>query len=125
MGYIITDPETGSGAYIIEGSGNGGALILAAIIIFSLFFFQIVAIATVASMGVTALAGAAGLIAPLLLKNFVDGNDVIGLAILRGLTAVAVVGLIGGALPALGLVALLVQGILSIAILMYGLASDA
>ena len=25
-GYIITDPETGSGAYMIEGKGNGGSL---------------------------------------------------------------------------------------------------
>ncbi|WP_347486120.1 hypothetical protein ABFV80_001139 [Vandammella animalimorsus] len=27
-GYSIVDPETGAGAYIIEGSGNGGALFL-------------------------------------------------------------------------------------------------
>ena len=28
MGYIITDPETGAGGYIIEGKGNGGVLAL-------------------------------------------------------------------------------------------------
>jgi len=26
-GYIITDPETGAGAYLIEGKGNGGILL--------------------------------------------------------------------------------------------------
>jgi hypothetical protein len=26
-GYVITDPETGGGAYLIEGKGNGGILI--------------------------------------------------------------------------------------------------
>ena len=29
FGYIVIDPETGAGAYIIEGSGNGGWLALA------------------------------------------------------------------------------------------------
>ena len=29
VGYIVIDPETGAGAYIIEGSGNGGWLALA------------------------------------------------------------------------------------------------
>ena len=27
FGYIVIDPETGAGAYIIEGSGNGGGYI--------------------------------------------------------------------------------------------------
>jgi hypothetical protein len=30
-GYIVTDPETGNGAYLIEGNGNGGQLILMAL----------------------------------------------------------------------------------------------
>jgi hypothetical protein len=38
-GYIITDPDTGGGAYLIEGKGNGGSLLLAigylAVVIFS------------------------------------------------------------------------------------------
>ena len=29
FGYIVIDPETGAGAYIIEGRGNGGWLALA------------------------------------------------------------------------------------------------
>ena len=29
FGYIVIDPETGAGAYLIEGSGNGGWLALA------------------------------------------------------------------------------------------------
>ncbi|MDG4551148.1 MAG: hypothetical protein P9G45_12145 [Candidatus Contendobacter sp.] len=28
VGYIIVDPETGSGAYLIEGGGNGGDLVI-------------------------------------------------------------------------------------------------
>ena len=32
LGYIIVDPETGAGAYLIEGKGNGGNLILAGIL---------------------------------------------------------------------------------------------
>jgi hypothetical protein len=31
-GYIITDPETGAGAYLIEGKGNGGLPLLIAVL---------------------------------------------------------------------------------------------
>ena len=37
FGYIVIDPETGAGAYIIEGSGNGGWYSLVAIAAASLF----------------------------------------------------------------------------------------
>jgi hypothetical protein len=32
-GYTITDPETGAGAYLIEGKGNGGILILVGLVV--------------------------------------------------------------------------------------------
>lgn len=39
-GYIIIDPDTGAGAYLIEGSGNGGTLLLGLLngLGFALFF---------------------------------------------------------------------------------------
>jgi len=41
-GYVITDPETGAGAYLIEGKGNGGGLfgyfLLISAIVFLAFF---------------------------------------------------------------------------------------
>ena len=38
-GYTIVDPETGAGAYLIEGKGNGAILISAGIAIFALATF--------------------------------------------------------------------------------------
>ena len=43
-GYIITDPETGAGAYMIEGKGNGGVLFsfLTQALLFFLYFLVFV-----------------------------------------------------------------------------------
>ena len=46
-GYIVTDPETGAGGYIIEGKGNGGLLIIAGVaaaVAASFFANQVVAV---------------------------------------------------------------------------------
>ena len=44
FGYIVIDPETGAGAYLIEGSGNGGILftIFTHALLFFLWFLVIV-----------------------------------------------------------------------------------
>ncbi len=43
-GYTITDPETGAGAYLIEGKGNGGWLVLViagVLLAFGLYFLML------------------------------------------------------------------------------------
>lgn len=34
VGYILTDPETGSGAYLISGGRNGALLLISSFILF-------------------------------------------------------------------------------------------
>jgi hypothetical protein len=47
-GYIIVDPETGAGAYLIEGSGNGGYLFAIAIaLVFSEWIIASIGLAIV------------------------------------------------------------------------------
>ena len=48
-GYIITDPDTGGGAYLIEGKGNGGVL----------FVFFLAVLLALMSVVFTVLAGVA------------------------------------------------------------------
>ena len=58
-GYIITDPDTGGGAYLIEGKGNGGFML-------ALFFAMLASILTVALTVATGGVAAAAII-PLML----------------------------------------------------------
>ncbi|MPM33604.1 hypothetical protein SDC9_80181 [bioreactor metagenome] len=39
LGYVITDSDTGAGAYLINGTGNGAVLLFFAIIFFMMLFF--------------------------------------------------------------------------------------
>ena len=72
-GYIVTDPETGAGGYIIEGRGNGGVILafaagLASILL--IYFFGPFAILGWGWMAIASLAG--GLSA---IKNLEISND--------------------------------------------------
>ncbi|MPM38782.1 hypothetical protein SDC9_85412 [bioreactor metagenome] len=52
IGYIIIDPDTGAGSYLIEGAGNGGVLLfLGAFIGLMIAEILIMTVATVASGG--------------------------------------------------------------------------
>ena len=63
-GYIITDPETGGGAYLIEGKGNGGVLfgilyaIVVALFVGVLVGYQIAMFFTILSLFITPLGAA-------------------------------------------------------------------
>ena len=60
MGYTITDPETGVGAYLIDGAGNGGALYLMGAILGTIISLMIL-------LSVSAAAGTGGLGIPAIL----------------------------------------------------------
>ena len=62
-GYIITDPDTGGGAYLIEGKGNGGWLIALGYVLMVLF----------------AVAGIVALILPLIVIGGAVGTIALGL----------------------------------------------
>ena len=70
-GYIITDPETGGGAYLIEGKGNGGVLFaLGAFIGMVIVETLIMTVVTVSSSGGLAIGAAlilAGVVMAMLL----------------------------------------------------------
>ncbi len=51
-GYTITDPETGAGAYLIEGRGNGGILIAAGLIILALTVYGAGALVALGPYGI-------------------------------------------------------------------------
>ena len=63
-GYIITDPDTGGGAYLIEGKGNGGVLfgilyaIVVALFVGVLVGYQIAMFFTILSLFITPLGAA-------------------------------------------------------------------
>ena len=59
-GYIITDPDTGAGAYLIEGKGNGGW--------FSLVFNAATALIVV--IGIAGFFALAGIIAPIAFLSY-------------------------------------------------------
>ena len=118
FGYIVIDPETGAGAYIIEGSGNGGWYSLVAIAAASLFLLLGVIsslatgglIAAIALLPYYTLAiGALGLIAAMLAQanggldydcggaSTCDSSEII-VMIVAGVAAIALIasgGIIG------------------------------
>ena len=57
-GYIITDPDTGGGAYLIEGKGNGGILILVGLVV---MLVALVGFLAVGAAGVGLLMASGGL----------------------------------------------------------------
>ena len=63
-GYIITDPDTGGGAYLIEGKGNGGVLfgilyaLVVALFVGVLVGYQIAMFFTILSLFITPLGAA-------------------------------------------------------------------
>ena len=63
-GYVITDPDTGGGAYLIEGKGNGGVLfgilyaIVVALFVGVLVGYQIAMFFTILSLFITPLGAA-------------------------------------------------------------------
>jgi hypothetical protein len=119
-GYTLIDSSTGAGGYLIESGASGGLILLAGIVVAALFFFQVLAIAVATSLLAPAVAAAAGIAAPYLL-DYIGVPDVLALVILRGLVAVMVLGAFGGFLPALGLLGLLVQGLISVFTLLWSL----
>ena len=72
FGYIITDPQTGAGAYLIEGKGNGGIFLFVAIVFFMLLFFipAIVGAVTTAVLISTVTTGIAFFVGFLLLAMY-------------------------------------------------------
>ena len=58
QGYIIVDPETGAGAYLIEGKGNGGAFLYMIEIFVALMFIALLLIIIVSASGTLAITAA-------------------------------------------------------------------
>jgi hypothetical protein len=126
-GYIITDPETGAGAYMIEGRGNGGALIYG----IAAFVFAIAALFILAWLGPFAILGYGWM----LMLSFASAGaylDAIGAQVnwsaisnWIGLT-LAVIGL-AAAIPALGVLLVgnvaIVAGIIGLISAIYSVLS--
>lgn len=54
-GYIIVDPDTGAGAYLIEGSGNGGilyVLLMKLVALFYVIFFKVMMVPVYVAGGI-------------------------------------------------------------------------
>ena len=93
-GYTITDPDTGAGAYLIEGRGNGS--------IFLSFIIGIILgiAAIVASPVVLGIAGLAAMITGVLLALDLNKTDIISLLFARfiGILAGIILAIFVGAM---------------------------
>ena len=107
-GYIITDPETGGGAYLIEGKGNGGSVNYSsndiniimmnttgsAIQILQLLFLNpgyAVVVGSILGSVLGVVTGLAGVQVQYGASNFCL-NDAQGSAVANGLTALGLIG---------------------------------
>lgn len=93
-GYSIIDPETGAGAYLIEGSGNGGILFALGIFIIGMLIAMAPAIiatggAAIVAMGPLILLGVGSLLMGAAMLGLIDaGLCKVGLGLIVG-TALA------------------------------------
>jgi hypothetical protein len=106
-GYVIIDPQTGAGSYLIEGGANGGVFALALAVIFSLLFLQFAAI----YLGLTAIATLAGIVGLLAGAALSYTNDLDLLSFVTARLIVATIiffvfaAVLGPILPVLALIA--------------------
>jgi len=90
FGYIVIDPETGAGAYLIEGSGNGAILFMIGAFILGMLFAMLPAIiatggAALAAIGPLLLLGIGSLLmGGALLGIFDSGLCKVGLGLIVG-----------------------------------------
>jgi len=71
-GYIITDPQTGDGAYKIAGGGNGGVLFIIGLLFIFLAFFITSTASVVALLGIAGITAVAGGLGMLAFKGYND-----------------------------------------------------
>lgn len=71
-GYIITDPQTGDGAYKIAGGGNGGVLLAIGLLFFFAPFFLTLTATTVSLLGIASITALTGAFGMLIFKGYND-----------------------------------------------------
>ncbi|WP_347486121.1 hypothetical protein ABFV80_001140 [Vandammella animalimorsus] len=86
-GYSIVDPETGAGAYLIEGKGNGGWFMLFLVAALASLFLPYLVAAGVISGALGAIGGVLALITTALANDKID--DPVNLAAIKAYIATA------------------------------------